>query len=447
MMRHEMNRRAATTGGFTTSVAIHAAIFLLLALMMREGARKAGEVLDELTEIAYIEARYGEDVAQQVRVKTQPVVQPKQETPEEAKLEEVPVPQPETPQPALQSRQLLQTLPNRLATRPLLQNRQAADVDAPRLSSAQQRQFLDTTSRQLDSRTFADAAPRLDTRNLRDPSALAADANAPRLTSREAQAAFQGNDVALVGRKSSVDLSEVDFEVGAGGASSGGGRMALQLATGGSETGHAGLVGGRLEEGQTAYQGSVAALVQTAKDNERRAAAAVDVAAPARSTQGRTTILDYGPGGAAGSTGQASLRGRQQAPAEAPSAAAVAQATSKPTAPPQTQLAETQAKAMGGKGVSMTISGQISDRKVVASAMPVYSEAARKAGWEGVVAVHFTVLPDGRVKDNMYFDQTSAHRDLNRAAMDAVKQFRFEPLAGADRVEQWGVITIVFRLN
>ncbi|MDO9693829.1 MAG: energy transducer TonB [Candidatus Latescibacteria bacterium] len=444
-----MNRRAATTGGFTTSVVVHAAIFLLLALMMREGARQAGETFDELTEIAYIEARYGEDVAQQVRVKTQPVVQPKQETPAESKLEETPVPQPETPQPALQSRPLLQTLPNKLATRPLLQSRQAADVDAPRLTSAQQRQFLDTTSRQLDSRTFADAAPRLDTRNLRDPSALAADANAPRLTSREAQAAFQGNDVALVGRKSSVDLSEVDFEVGQGGASSGGGRMALQLATGGSETGHAGLVGGRLEEGQTAYQGSVAALVQTAKDNERRAAAAIDVAAPARSasTQGRATILDYGPGGSTGATGQASLRGRQQAPAETPTAAAVAEATSKPTAPPQTQLAETQAKAMGGKGVSMTISGQISDRKVTASAMPVYSEAARKAGWEGVVAVHFTVLPDGRVKDNMYFDQTSAHRDLNRAAMEAVKQFRFEPLSGADRVEQWGVITIVFRLS
>ncbi|MDO9171342.1 MAG: energy transducer TonB [bacterium] len=443
----EISRRAATTGGFTASFVIHASIILLLMLMMREGARKAGEAFDELTEIAYIEAQYGEDVAQKVRLKTQPVVQPKQETPDEAKLEEAPVPQPETPQPALQSRQLLQTLPNRLATRPLLQNRQAADVDAPRLSSAQQRQFLDTTSRQLDSRTFADAAPRLDTRNLRDPSALAADANAPRLTSREAQAAFQGNDVALVGRKSNVDLSEVDFEVGQGGTASGGGRMALQLATGGSETGHAGLVGGRLEEGQTAYQGSVAALVQTAKANERRAAAAVDVAAPARSTEGRTTLLDYGPGGATGATGQASLRGRQQAPAETPTAAAVAQATSKPAAPPQTQLAETQAKAMGGKGVSMTISGQISDRKVVASAMPTYSEAARKAGWEGVVAVHFTVLPDGRVKDNMYFDQTSAHRDLNRAAMDAVKQFRFEPLAGADRVEQWGVITIVFRLN
>lgn len=77
----------------------------------------------------------------------------------------------------------------------------------------------------------------------------------------------------------------------------------------------------------------------------------------------------------------------------------------------------------------MTISGQISDRKVVASAMPVYSDAARKARWEGVVAVHFTVLPDGRVKDDMYFDQTSAHRDLNRAAMDAVeREFRFEPL-------------------
>jgi protein TonB len=103
---------------------------------------------------------------------------------------------------------------------------------------------------------------------------------------------------------------------------------------------------------------------------------------------------------------------------------------------------------VGGKGSNMTISGQIAGRKILTSVPPEYSAAARKNGWEGVVAVHFTVLADGRVKDNVFFEQTSAHRDLNKAAMDAIREFRFAPLpAGQAAVEQWGIITIVFKLN
>jgi protein TonB len=98
--------------------------------------------------------------------------------------------------------------------------------------------------------------------------------------------------------------------------------------------------------------------------------------------------------------------------------------------------------------VSMTITGQIQGRKILSSVTPVYPDEARRRGWEGVVAVHFTVLADGRVKDNMYFEQSSVHRDLNRSAMEALKQFRFAPLRSDQAaVEQWGVITIVFRLH
>ncbi|MFW5735018.1 MAG: energy transducer TonB [Oceanidesulfovibrio sp.] len=96
----------------------------------------------------------------------------------------------------------------------------------------------------------------------------------------------------------------------------------------------------------------------------------------------------------------------------------------------------------------MTISGQIAGRKILQSVPAAYSDRARREGWEGVVSVHFTVLPDGRVKDNVYFEQTSVHRDLNQAAMAAIRKFRFAPLpADQAAVEQWGVITIVFRLH
>ena len=103
---------------------------------------------------------------------------------------------------------------------------------------------------------------------------------------------------------------------------------------------------------------------------------------------------------------------------------------------------------LDGKDVGMTISGQISGRKILKNVSPKYTVQARRKGWEGVVAVHFTVLADGRVKDNTYFEQSSVHRDLNQAALDAIKKFRFAPLpADQAAVEQWGVITIVFRLN
>ena len=103
---------------------------------------------------------------------------------------------------------------------------------------------------------------------------------------------------------------------------------------------------------------------------------------------------------------------------------------------------------LDAKGVGMTISGQISGRKILESVAPEYTAKARQKGWEGVVAVHFTVLADGRVKDNAYFEQSSVHRDLNQMALKAIKKFRFAPLPSDQAaVEQWGVITIVFRLN
>ncbi len=446
LMRAAMNRKAATTGGFTTSLMIHGGLLLLFFVLMQAGPEGIEEAMDELTEIAYIEARYGEDVAKKVRMKTKPIVE--KTAPVEQKVEEpepVKAPEPELaePQPTLQSKPMLQPrkMP-KLDTRSVLKPK-TLDVAAPTLTPEQQRQFVDVTARKLDSKKFAEAAvPNLDTSNLRNAANLS-DIDAPNLKSRDKPAAsFQGDNVALVGKKSSLDLSEVDFEVSASGKSSGG-RMAMQIATGGSENGHAGLVGGNLEEGQTAYQGSVADLVQTAKTNARRQAVEID--APAALTEnetGRRTLLDYGGGGLPNTS---SLSGRRPALAEAPTADEIVEA--QPPAEEPVAIAEVASNAAAGKGVSMTVSGQIVGRKIVQGKAPEFTEEARKRGWEGVVAVHFTVMPDGRVKDNMYFEQTSAHRDLNRAAMAAIKQFRFEPLASDQRVEQWGVITIVFRLS
>ena len=445
LMRQAVSRRGATTGGFLFSFLVHAALFLLISLLLRAGAETVREHVDDLTEIAYIEARYGEDVAKKVRLKTKPkpVTAPQPEPVEPAAPEQAKTPEPPVPEPALKSRPRLQSLP-KLATRPILKSRKMADLDAPQLTPAQRRELQKVQAHRLESKQFADAAmPAIDTGNLRHRDRMAADLDAPQLSSRRRDpATLPKAGQALVGRKSKLNLQDVDIAVGPGGGNR---NLALELPTGGVEGGNAHLVGGKLEAGQEVYQGDVAALLPRGGGKSRRPAAALD--APVELAQagrkGRRTLLDYGPGGSLPS--RPALQGRGgAAPAEAPAAADIVEKAA--PEPPQ-ELAETQAAPMGGKGVSMTISGQIVGRKVVKSVLPVYSEEARRHGWEGVVAVHFTVLPDGRVKDNVYIQQASAHRDLNRAALAAIRQFRFAPLTGDQRVEQWGVITIVFRLS
>lgn len=99
-------------------------------------------------------------------------------------------------------------------------------------------------------------------------------------------------------------------------------------------------------------------------------------------------------------------------------------------------------------GVTVRISGQISNRRIIRSISPEYPEDARKGGIEGVVSLHLTVMPDGSIKDNVYVEETSGHRSLDRVAMRAVKEWLFAPLApDVAQVEQWGIITVVFKLQ
>lgn len=437
MMRAAVSRRAATSGGFGVSFGVHAALLLLLLFMMRIGATGVSEMVDELTEIAYIESRYGEDVAEKVRLKTRPAPAPveRKAEPEKA-VDDSHV----ESKPVLKQR----TLP---MTKPVLKRQKMRmDVKTPDLKMATEpRTQLQTASR-LNSRRFADTqAPVAGLENLRNKQALAADVGAPALSSRQPQAKFNADTQSLVGRKSKLNLDEVDFEVGEGGGS---GRMALQLPSGGVEGGNAGLVGGQLEEGKEVYQGTVSSLIPARgfKKEARQAPAEVDIAAAATAAggnrTGRRTILDYGAGGGGGS---GALSGRKSSLKEAPSAGPIVEKAA--SADSRSAPVEA-AAALGGNGVSMTVSGQIVGRDILHAPQLEYTETARRNGWEGVVAVHFTVMPDGRVKDNLYFDQTAAHRDLNRSAMAAIREFRFEPLPdGQPKTEQWGVITIVFRLN
>jgi protein TonB len=78
---------------------------------------------------------------------------------------------------------------------------------------------------------------------------------------------------------------------------------------------------------------------------------------------------------------------------------------------------------------------------------PAYPAAARRRGHEGRVLVRAEVLADGRCNQVM-LKASSGHDLLDRAAMDAVQQWRFVPARQGDQaVDAWVDVPITFKLN
>lgn len=78
---------------------------------------------------------------------------------------------------------------------------------------------------------------------------------------------------------------------------------------------------------------------------------------------------------------------------------------------------------------------------------PLYPVLARRMGWHGKVILNVEVLADGRCGDVGVF-QSSGHRILDDAALEAVRQWRFVPATHAGiAVTKWFKIPINFSLE
>jgi len=77
---------------------------------------------------------------------------------------------------------------------------------------------------------------------------------------------------------------------------------------------------------------------------------------------------------------------------------------------------------------------------------PAYPAAAKQQGWQGTVSIYFTVRPDGSIK-KVLVEKASSHQVLDEAAKRCLEHWRFSALPTGASAEQWGVLTIVFRLR
>jgi len=78
---------------------------------------------------------------------------------------------------------------------------------------------------------------------------------------------------------------------------------------------------------------------------------------------------------------------------------------------------------------------------------PSYPDTARQARIEGTTRLLVHVLADGRVEE-VRVGASAGHPDLDRAAADAVRQWRFEPARkGTEPVASWVILPVEFHLT
>lgn len=78
---------------------------------------------------------------------------------------------------------------------------------------------------------------------------------------------------------------------------------------------------------------------------------------------------------------------------------------------------------------------------------PRYPEAARRDGVEGVVTLRFQVLASGKV-GTVQVQQSAGRDDLDQAAAEAVRTWRFEPARrGKEAVPVWVTLPVRFELH
>jgi TonB family protein len=135
-------------------------------------------------------------------------------------------------------------------------------------------------------------------------------------------------------------------------------------------------------------------------------------------------------------------------PAPAPiRRAAVAVTTVAEQASPRPEKASITQEISQEISPGVSLAGPVSDRALLSYGTPSYPDWAKQDGVEVTVALYFTVLPNGRVKENVMIEKTSGYQDFDQRARSSLLSWRFEMLGGGATSEQWGRIEFNYRLK
>ncbi len=110
----------------------------------------------------------------------------------------------------------------------------------------------------------------------------------------------------------------------------------------------------------------------------------------------------------------------------------------------QRSWSDLEARAMVAEP-GLRVSPETMEKRIVTKVEPVYPEAARKAGIQGLVVLDAVIAPDGSVKR---LRPVSGPDLLAQSATAAVQSWKFEPyLSSGKPVEVETTIAVEFRLN
>ena len=100
------------------------------------------------------------------------------------------------------------------------------------------------------------------------------------------------------------------------------------------------------------------------------------------------------------------------------------------------------------KKAPVEITGPLEKRKVLQAFVPKYPDWAKSKGIEADVSLRLFVNPKGFVTPDISVVITSGYRELDQLCIEYLKKWVFVPLeADESQADQWGVITIRFRLE
>jgi TonB family protein len=121
--------------------------------------------------------------------------------------------------------------------------------------------------------------------------------------------------------------------------------------------------------------------------------------------------------------------------------------TKPPVKPLQPNLLE-QGRSSAARKSRVFITGPLSSRKILERSIPKFPRWAKRKGVGASISLQFTVMADGKVKENVVVVRTSGSKEWDDAVIATLKTWLFELLPQNTRLQdQTGVITFQFVID